>query len=140
MGLLLILAFGWFLMGLIGLLMLDRHGRQGEGFVWGVLLGPIGVLATVIIATNLDRERSDQQTRDLLRAGHLTREQEIKHAVLAALAAHFADKDIEERHASEFVCPTCRAGVDPRSVLCPHCRSEMLPIHRDGAPAALIAE
>jgi hypothetical protein len=60
MGLLLILAFGWFKMGLIGLLMLDRHGRQGEGFVWGVLLGPIGILATVIIDANLDREQSDQ--------------------------------------------------------------------------------
>jgi hypothetical protein len=31
----------------------------------------------------------------------------------------------------EFVCPRCRGGVDPRAVVCPNCRSEMLPIRRD---------
>jgi hypothetical protein len=59
-----------------------------EGFAWGIFLGPVGVLAALVIAANLDRERSDKETRELLRHETPTRDQMIEPAVVAALAVH----------------------------------------------------
>jgi hypothetical protein len=64
---LLFLIIGWGAMGFIALLQLERHGRSIEGFAWGVFFGLLGVLISVIVAGNLDRDKSDKETRDLLR-------------------------------------------------------------------------
>ena len=88
----LVLFFGWLLLAAVSGSQLERHGKFGSGFAWGLFFGPLGALIAVAIAANLDREKSDKETRELLRNAFVTREQETTRAVVAALAAHLASE------------------------------------------------
>src|SRR5687767_15178383 len=86
----LLLLFAWFIMAIVGAVILEPHGRAGQGVAWGFFFGPVGLIAAVIIRANLDREKSDNATRELLRHALATREQEMTRAVVAALGGHLA--------------------------------------------------
>jgi hypothetical protein len=88
MFLFIFVVLAWLINALVAMMVLDDHDKASLGFLWGFFFGPLGVLISVITATNLDREKSDRETRELLRQDLATREQMVERAVIAALAVH----------------------------------------------------
>lgn len=69
MGFLLVLA-AWGLMGLVAGEFLDRHKKFGTGCVWGLLLGPFGVLLAYLKGEHMDQRVERAKDRDLTELRH----------------------------------------------------------------------
>ena len=61
-------VIGLFVSGILGLLILQPFGGGQLGFLLGLVLGPVGVVAAAIQRSNLRREELNAQHREMVSA------------------------------------------------------------------------
>jgi hypothetical protein len=110
MFLLVVLLLFWLINAFVAMMVLDDHDKGSLGFLWGFFFGPLGVLISVITATSLNRDKSDRETRELLRQDIATRAQMVERAVVAALAVHLPQASLSAPF-STAPTPTAPANV-----------------------------
>lgn len=95
-----ILEYLWFLLitGLIGAAIGQSRGRAGAGFLWGILLGPIGWLI-VILGPNPKKEQEEKERRaqeqkvQKMQEAHLVELRELRKSIGGSEATEKVQED-----------------------------------------------
>lgn len=101
--------FIWFLCSILGAAILSRYNKAGTGFLLGAILGPIGVLFTLVMRSG-ESKKEDQKRH----------EEQMK--VMAELKAS------NEASKPERECPYCAESILAKAKVCKHCGNDVEPI------------
>lgn len=98
--------FVWFLCSILGAAILSRYKKAGTGFLLGAILGPVGVLFTLVMRSG-ESNKEDQK-------GH----QEQMNATSDLMTSNEVAKP-------KRACPYCLERIPAKARVCKHCGEDV---------------